>query len=89
MVLLMCLIRCSKAVLDQYWLYTALALIGESFQADGDICGSVVSIRKPNDKIALWTRDSDAHSTKSIGYVENCIVHQRPLQHHQLIGAWF
>jgi len=58
-----------KEALDQYWLWTALALIGECFQADSDICGSVVSIRKPQDKIALWTRDTDAHMTTSIGYV--------------------
>jgi len=52
--------------LHQYWLYIVLALIGETFQADDDVCGVVVSIRKA-DKIAVWTKDSDETSTMLIG----------------------
>eukprot|EP01094_Clydonella_sp_ATCC50884_P011150 TRINITY_DN2094_c0_g1_i1.p1 TRINITY_DN2094_c0_g1~~TRINITY_DN2094_c0_g1_i1.p1 ORF type:complete len:229 (-),score=60.56 TRINITY_DN2094_c0_g1_i1:37-684(-) len=56
--------------IDRLWLYTMLALIGEAFdEASNEICGAVVSIRSKQDKIALWTRHSDALSTKSVGAI--------------------
>lgn len=43
--------------LDQLWLFAILACIGEAFGDDEDeVCGCVVSIRKSQDRIALWTR---------------------------------
>eukprot|EP01122_Echinamoeba_exundans_P010770 TRINITY_DN4099_c0_g1_i1.p1 TRINITY_DN4099_c0_g1~~TRINITY_DN4099_c0_g1_i1.p1 ORF type:complete len:247 (+),score=73.73 TRINITY_DN4099_c0_g1_i1:312-1052(+) len=46
--------------LDQMWLWALLACIGENFDDDSDqICGCVVSIRKPGDRIAIWTRDAN------------------------------
>mmetsp|Transcript_3658 Transcript_3658/g.4163 ORF Transcript_3658/g.4163 Transcript_3658/m.4163 type:complete len:200 (+) Transcript_3658:263-862(+) len=42
---------------DEWWMFTVLALIGESMDMTGDeICGAVVSIRKGQDKIALWLK---------------------------------
>jgi translation initiation factor 4E len=33
-----------------------LSLIGETLEDDGDICGCVVSVRKNQDRIAIWTK---------------------------------
>jgi len=47
--------------LNQLWLWVVLACIGEAFDSD-DVCGVVVSIRKNEDKICLWTRDAQNSS---------------------------
>ncbi|KAI8585701.1 translation initiation factor eIF 4e-like domain-containing protein [Geranomyces variabilis] len=55
--------KAKRGDLDQSWLFTMLACIGESFNNSEEICGAVVSIRKQQDRIALWTKhalDSDA-----------------------------
>ena len=42
--------------IDEYWLYTVLALIGETMDETGSqINGAVVSIRKNQNRIAVWT----------------------------------
>ena len=57
-----------KKRLEKLWLWTVLACIGESFNCnDDEICGCVVSIRKSQDKIALWTRDTSREITEDIG----------------------
>uniref|UniRef100_A0A7I4BWP5 eIF-4F 25 kDa subunit n=1 Tax=Physcomitrium patens TaxID=3218 RepID=A0A7I4BWP5_PHYPA len=45
-----------KAALDTYWLHTLLAMIGEQFDESEEICGAVVSVRRAQDKIAIWTK---------------------------------
>eukprot|EP01089_Gocevia_fonbrunei_P022651 TRINITY_DN9235_c0_g1_i1.p1 TRINITY_DN9235_c0_g1~~TRINITY_DN9235_c0_g1_i1.p1 ORF type:complete len:269 (-),score=49.29 TRINITY_DN9235_c0_g1_i1:143-949(-) len=57
--------------LDELWLFTLLSVIGESYGDFGDhVCGAVVSIRKGQDRIALWTAESsDQVSCVSIGKV--------------------
>lgn len=50
---------CSKArraELDNCWLHTSLALIGNRFGNNSNISGAVVSSRKGGDRIALWTK---------------------------------
>jgi len=44
--------------LDQMWLYTILACIGETFLSPEDVCGMVVSVRKAGDRVQIWTRDA-------------------------------
>lgn len=45
--------------LDEYWLYTVLAILGEMIDKTGDeVNGAVVSIRKSQDRIALWLKES-------------------------------
>ncbi|KAJ3181903.1 hypothetical protein HDU85_003419 [Gaertneriomyces sp. JEL0708] len=44
--------------LDQLWLNTILACIGETFPDGEEICGVVISIRKAADRISLWTRSA-------------------------------
>jgi len=54
--------------LNQIWLYTVLACIGCSFEDDDEVCGVVVSLRKKDDKICLWTKNADsAEKCKRIG----------------------
>jgi translation initiation factor 4E len=53
---------------DEWWLYTVLALIGETIDLNGDqVCGAVVSIRKSQDRIALWLKSADQQMCSEIG----------------------
>jgi translation initiation factor 4E len=50
--------------LDQQWLETLLALIGETLYPNDDnsnpqICGAIVQSRKKMDRVGLWTRDAE------------------------------
>jgi len=47
------------AGLDELWLYCVLGLIGESMDAESEICGGVVSVRKGGDKLAIWTKSGN------------------------------
>jgi translation initiation factor 4E len=44
--------------LDQMWLWTVLACIGETFLSPDDVCGMVVSVRKAGDRVQIWTKDA-------------------------------
>lgn len=55
-------------VCDESWMFTLLAVIGETLDLDGDqVVGAVVSIRKAQDRIALWIKSSDKHICRNIG----------------------
>lgn len=55
-------------VCDESWMFTVLAVIGETLDLDGDqVVGAVVSIRKSQDRIALWIKSSDKHICRNIG----------------------
>jgi len=57
-----------KELLDNLWLWTILACIGENFEEEGEICGCVVSVRKSQDRVSLWTKTASKEQvTKSIG----------------------
>ncbi|KAL3506184.1 hypothetical protein ACH5RR_031566 [Cinchona calisaya] len=45
-----------KTNLDNMWLETLMALIGEQFDEADEICGVVVSVRQRQDKLSLWTK---------------------------------
>nr|CCA14190.1 eukaryotic initiation factor 4E putative [Albugo laibachii Nc14] len=47
--------RSRRNRLDECWLRVILALIGQTLDDEGDICGAVVSSRKVQDRIAIWT----------------------------------
>jgi len=55
-----------KDSLDEYWLYLLLAMIGESFHDIDEVCGAVVSVRKQNSKIALWTRNAAREAQEAV-----------------------
>jgi len=44
---------------DKLWLWMVLACIGEIIDEDDQICGCVVNVRKQQDKLCLWTKESD------------------------------
>lgn len=53
---------------DECWLFTVLAIVGETMDATGDqVNGAVVSIRKQQDRIALWLKSSDREICVKIG----------------------
>mmetsp|Transcript_3824 Transcript_3824/g.5349 ORF Transcript_3824/g.5349 Transcript_3824/m.5349 type:complete len:198 (-) Transcript_3824:136-729(-) len=53
---------------DEWWLFTALAIIGETMdKAGNEICGAVVSIRKSQDRIALWLKSCDREACVQVG----------------------
>eukprot|EP00252_Welwitschia_mirabilis_P018251 TRINITY_DN4055_c0_g1_i2.p1 TRINITY_DN4055_c0_g1~~TRINITY_DN4055_c0_g1_i2.p1 ORF type:complete len:198 (-),score=30.83 TRINITY_DN4055_c0_g1_i2:141-734(-) len=57
-----------RFVLDQIWLNSLLAMIGEQFDEGDEICGVVVSVRPRQDKIALWTKSATNEAVQmSIG----------------------
>jgi len=57
-----------KELVDQAWLYAILGCIGESFEAADEVCGIVVSMRKAQDRLALWTKDwKNEHAVKNLG----------------------
>lgn len=54
--------------LDEWWLFTLLAIIGETIDEGGDkVCGAVVSIRKGHDRIALWLKSDEKEACIKIG----------------------
>jgi translation initiation factor 4E len=54
--------------MDEWWIYTVLAVIGETMDASGnEICGCVVSIRKGQDRIALWLKSCDRKACTEVG----------------------
>jgi len=48
-----------KKVIDDMWLYTLLAMIGENFESGHELCGAVISLRKAGDRVAVWTKSAD------------------------------
>lgn len=44
---------------DEMWLNTMLACIGETFLFEDEVCGAVCSVRKGFYRLALWTRSSN------------------------------
>ncbi|CCI40814.1 unnamed protein product [Albugo candida] len=47
--------RSRRNRLDESWLRVILSLIGQTLDDEGDVCGAVVSSRKIQDRIAIWT----------------------------------
>ncbi|KAI8816696.1 putative eukaryotic initiation factor 4E [Fimicolochytrium jonesii] len=61
--------------LDDYWLHTMLACVGENFPDSDEICGAVVSIRKQQDRLALWTRNAlKEDETKAAGTIWKTVL---------------
>ncbi|KAJ1930288.1 eukaryotic translation initiation factor 4E [Tieghemiomyces parasiticus] len=53
---------------NEMWLHTLLALIGENFDNEEDICGVVFANRRSQFRISLWTRvASDSDIVLNIG----------------------
>eukprot|EP00013_Stygamoeba_regulata_P023764 CAMPEP_0177647210 /NCGR_PEP_ID=MMETSP0447-20121125/10180_1 /TAXON_ID=0 /ORGANISM="Stygamoeba regulata, Strain BSH-02190019" /LENGTH=239 /DNA_ID=CAMNT_0019149783 /DNA_START=147 /DNA_END=866 /DNA_ORIENTATION=- len=73
--------KARAARLDTFWLWTVLACIGENFEESEDVCGAVVSIRKQQDKICLWTRSAHNQAVSmSIGRQWKMLLELEPTQ---------
>ncbi len=67
--------RKDRERLDKMWLWTILALVGETIEESDEICGCVVSVRKNQDRIAIWTKNAAKETTqRSIGRQWKSIV---------------
>lgn len=54
--------------IDDAWLHMVLGCIGETLDPSGDmICGVCVSIRKREDRVAIWTRSVDDAKALELG----------------------
>ncbi|KAL0906455.1 hypothetical protein M5K25_024950 [Dendrobium thyrsiflorum] len=51
-------IVCSREDVDNWWLYTLLAMIGEQFDHCNELCGAVINVRAKLDKISIWTKNA-------------------------------
>lgn len=51
------IIRLRKGVADRLWEDLILALIGDQFDADDEVCGCVLSVRAQEDIISVWNKD--------------------------------
>ncbi|KAI5004403.1 hypothetical protein ZWY2020_031646 [Hordeum vulgare] len=61
-------ISCDEGKSQPLWLHTLLALIGEQFEYDNEICGAVLSVRGRQETIAIWTKDATNEAAQlSIG----------------------
>ena len=61
-------LRGKGADIDELWLRTLLAVIGETIdEDDSQINGVVLSIRKGGNKFALWTKSEDKEPLLRIG----------------------
>ncbi|KAI8148859.1 translation initiation factor eIF 4e-like domain-containing protein [Fennellomyces sp. T-0311] len=49
--------------INDYWLYLLLAMIGEQFAHEHEVCGAVISVRKVFFRVALWIRSSERNET--------------------------
>ena len=57
-----------KGKVDEWWLYTVLAMVGETMDESGmEVCGAVVSIRKSQDRIALWIKGCEEETARAVG----------------------
>jgi translation initiation factor 4E len=63
-------IRVRKGVSDKYWQDILLSLVGniDWIESGEDVCGVVLSVRKEEDILSLWTRTKE-HNAKKMRYV--------------------
>jgi translation initiation factor 4E len=62
--------------MDDAWLFTILALVGENFAVNGDdVCGAVISVRPSRTRIALWLRTTDPVICQAIGAIWKEQIH--------------
>jgi translation initiation factor 4E len=50
--------------MDDAWLYTVLAVIGEEFTDGEEICGIVLSPRAKEIRLSIWTRTAKDETTQ-------------------------
>ncbi|CAG8572096.1 24784_t:CDS:2 [Dentiscutata erythropus] len=66
--------------INDLWLFTMLACIGESFDHADEVCGAVVSVRKIFYRISLWTRTSNKEICEPLGRQMKLTLNLNPNQ---------
>ncbi|KAL0095007.1 translation initiation factor eIF 4e-like domain-containing protein [Phycomyces blakesleeanus] len=52
------IVRLKKGLASRYWESLVLAIIGDQFDVNDEICGAVLSIRGSNDIVSVWNKTS-------------------------------
>ncbi|ORZ20600.1 translation initiation factor eIF 4e-like domain-containing protein [Absidia repens] len=52
------IVRVKKGLASRYWENLVLAIIGDQFDVQDEICGAVLSIRNSEDIISIWNKTS-------------------------------
>ena len=58
--------KAKRAALDDHWMYTLLCILGDNNDDKDDIRGVVISARKNQDRIAIWTGSAENESLQKI-----------------------
>ncbi|KAJ2809231.1 eukaryotic translation initiation factor 4E [Coemansia furcata] len=68
---------------NEHWLHTLLACIGETFDSSPDVCGAVFSNRKSCFRVAIWTRNAaDKEACEDIGrHLKSVLGVNQPLEY--------
>ncbi|CAJ0945473.1 unnamed protein product, partial [Mesorhabditis belari] len=53
------ILRIKKGTASRIWENLLMAIIGEQFDVEDDICGAVCSVRRDEDIISIWNRSAD------------------------------
>lgn len=52
------IVRVKKGLASRYWENLVMAIIGDQFDVQDEICGAVLSIRNSEDIISVWNKTS-------------------------------
>lgn len=59
------IIRLKKGVADRYWEELLVAIVGDQFmEASEEVCGAVLSMRKEEDVLSIWTKNDGGRNVK-------------------------
>eukprot|EP00041_Stephanoeca_diplocostata_P006548 m.88048 g.88048 ORF g.88048 m.88048 type:complete len:195 (-) comp16426_c0_seq2:467-1051(-) len=80
------ILRLRKGLASRMWEKLVIALIGDQFEDNDDICGAVIQLRFHEDKIALWNKSTNPASVQTInetirrvlGLPTNTIMEYKP-----------
>ncbi|XP_065056330.1 eukaryotic translation initiation factor 4E type 2-like [Rhopilema esculentum] len=57
------ILRLRKGLASRYWENLILAILGEQFMVDSELCGAVVSLRFQDDIISVWNKNAQDQNT--------------------------
>ena len=79
--------------INEMWESLLLSCIGETAcESETEICGVVISIRKKQSKLSIWTKNSSADVSKTIGYETSSshyVLHYWCLTHNLFFFFFF
>jgi len=57
------ILRIKKGLASRYWENIIMAMLGEQFMVESELCGAVVSLRFQDDIISVWNRNAQDQAT--------------------------